>query len=124
MAGKQGVGAKRTSQVLKQLNDWVKSTVQLRLIVSAEAFSVFHTGRLQKLGGSDNIFYIEPNEGGGVFEISPSDCPTLIQRTDEYTIVCFCNGKLTPLTLMEYFADAKRETAPSEEPPQAGASET
>lgn len=105
------MGVTRRSKVLKQLKNWVESETVLRLIISEQAFSVFHTGRLQKLDGSDDIFYVEPNEGGGVFEISPSDCPTLIQRTDEYTVVCFCNGELTPLTLMEYFADAKREKA-------------
>jgi hypothetical protein len=106
------MGVTRRSKVLKQLRNWVESETVLRLITSAQAFSVFHTGRLQTLDGSDDIFYVEPNEGGGVFEISPSDCPTLIERTDEYTIVCFCNGKLTPLKLMEYFADAKRRKRP------------
>ena len=124
MAGRKRVGAKRTSEAVRQLNDWVKSAIHLMLIVSAEPFSVFHTGHLQKLD-HDDVYYVEPNEGGGVFEFSPSDCRPAIHRTEAYTLVSFSKGEIG-LKLMENFADAKRETAeaPSEGLAQAKASES
>lgn len=111
MTGRKRVGAKRTSEAVKQLNDWVESAIMLRLIISAaEVFSVFHTGHLQKFDGSDDVFYLEPNEGGGVFEVSSSECRPVIDRTEDYTLVSFSKGEIA-LKLMENFADAKGETA-------------
>jgi hypothetical protein len=94
-------------QVLKQLNSWTKSATLMRLIVSAQpSFSIFHTGCVQKLTGSDDIFYLEPNEGGGVFEFSPDGGPVFIERTEKYTVVTF-GDRQTVLRLMENFADAE-----------------
>jgi hypothetical protein len=92
--------AKRSSEVLKQLNDWVNSETPLMLIVSAEAFSVFHTGCLQKLHGNNDIFYVEPAEGGGTFEFSPSDCRTAIHREKDWITVSFYKGS-SALKLLE-----------------------
>jgi hypothetical protein len=101
MRKQKTVGAKRTSGVLKQLNDWVQSETVLRLIVSAEAFSVFHTGCLQKLPGDNDVFYLEPSEGGGTFEFSPSDCRATSHREDDWTAVSFSKGKSIVLKLLE-----------------------
>ena len=92
----------RHAQVLEQLNNWTSSAVTLRLIVSAEAFSVFHTGFLCRLTETEDVFVFEPNEGGGVFVCSPSECPSFITWTDTYTLVKFRNGKIV-LKLMEDF---------------------
>jgi hypothetical protein len=87
--------------VLSQLNDWVQSETVLRLILSAEAFSVFHTGCLQKLPGDNDIFYLEPAEGGGTFELSPSACRTAINRQGDWTAVAFSKGNSIVLKLLE-----------------------
>jgi hypothetical protein len=93
---------------LKQLNSWSTSGTLLRLVVSAQPlFSIFHTGSVCKLAGPDDIFYLEPNEGGGVLEFSPSGCPVFIEHTEKRTTVMFGNGKIA-LKLMENFADAER----------------
>jgi hypothetical protein len=97
MAGRKPVGAKRTSKAEKQLNDWVESEIILRLIISSKAFSVFHTGYLQKL---DDSFYLGPNEGGGTFFFNTSDCQPVIGRQGDFTTVSFCKGEIA-LRLLE-----------------------
>ena len=56
----------------------------------------------------DDIFYLEPMEGGGVFEFSPSQCRPVIERTDAYILISFCKGEI-PLKVMDYFGDAQED---------------
>lgn len=51
----------------------------------------------------DDIFYLEPMEGGGVFEFSPSQCSLL---SDTYILISFCKGEIA-LKVMDYFGDAQ-----------------
>jgi hypothetical protein len=96
-----------TREAIKQLNQWSKSEVTVKLIVKLGPFIVWHSGCVRKFGAdADNIFYVEPNQGGGTFEFEPSDCQLTIRRTKTYTEICFSQEGVS-LFLFEYFRDAE-----------------
>jgi hypothetical protein len=97
------------AKALKQLNEWSQSSATLKLIVSAGPLRVWYVGHLSKLTDL-NIFFFKPNEGGGAFEFSPSQCPPVIQRTDIYTTVSFREERVA-LNLLEWFGDPPSKKA-------------
>ena len=79
-----------TSQAIAQLNEWSKSEVTVKLVVKLGPFITCHLGCVRKFGSdADNIFYLEPDDGGGTFEFSPSDNRPTIRRNKTCTEVCF-----------------------------------
>lgn len=96
-----------TSQAIQQLNEWSKSEVTVKLVVKLGPFIACHIGCVRKFGAdADNIFYVEPDEGGGTFAFSPSDDQPSIRRNMTCTEVCFSRRGVS-LILFE-FRDVKR----------------
>jgi hypothetical protein len=101
-----------TKEAIEQLNHWSKSEVTVKLVVRPRIqgpFCVCHTGCVRKFPSDVyDIFYLEPNEGGGTFEFDPDTCQPTIRRTKTYTQVCFTEGGVS-LFLLELFRDPAGE---------------
>ena len=102
---------KMQMKVLEQLNSWVESVTPLWLIVEIEPLNVFYTGCVCKLKGTEDLFYLAPNEGGGVFEFTPSENSTALKRTDAFTVVSFRKGEIA-LKLLEVIDRERFASAP------------